>query len=276
MVGATDIASADTDSLQRELDRVNAQLELYEPEETVVQPQVIYIESEDCKEKKRSERRPGFGGGGGMTFGFKAIDLSHLKTSIADDITRKGEKSPYYGLNINDIIEGDYQTAMMFGAQGLAGLGDGIRIGGGIYGGSSMLRSIYDDSDSLYSLVVWTGYGGFIMEKSFDFDDLHIIVGTVLGGGSQGSVLVNDDDIYSYETSIDTSDNIDFSEPYELAVGFAGEIHTALSYSFTPWFHIGAEFSGLLFVSESGYKNGKNVTTFNPGGNLRFMFGRIS
>ncbi len=275
IVSASDIATANTDSLQLELQRVNNQLKLYEPEETTTTPEIVYVEMEECKDNEEvRERRPGFGGSGGMTFGFKAIDLSNLKVSIADDIERKGEDSPYYGLGINDRIEGDYKTTMMFGAQGLAGMGNGLRIGGGIYGGSNILRSVYDENDSLLTLVTWMGYGGFIMEKSFDFDELHIILGTIIGGGSQGAILVNEDEFDSDNDN--TNFDSDSSNPYEHAIGFAGEIHTGISYSFTSWLHIGLELSGLLFVSDSGYKNGKSFTTFNPGGNLRFMFGRIS
>ncbi len=280
MVGATDISSANTDSLQLELQRVNEQLKLYEKEEPAPTPVIVYEEAKP-EERERRERRPGFGGSGGLTFGLKAIDLSYLKKSFEDDIKRKGEDSPYHGLNLNERIEGDYKTTMIFGVQGIAGMGNGIRIGGGIYGGASVFRSIYDNNDSLHTLVTFTGYGGFLMEKSFDFDELHIILGTVIGAGSQGAILIDEEEARNNATVSETYDKeatltTSKSHPYEFAVGFAGEIHTTVAYSLTSWFHVGMEFSGLLFVSESGYKNGKSFTTFNPGANLRFMFGRMS
>ncbi len=71
MVSASDIASANTDSLELELQRVNNQLKLYEPEETTTTPEIVYVEMEGCEDDdEKKERRPGFGGSGGMTFGF--------------------------------------------------------------------------------------------------------------------------------------------------------------------------------------------------------------
>ncbi len=274
LVGATDLSTAETDSLQRELQRVNEQLKLYEPAPvSAPEPVAVTPTIAPVVEKQKKEREPGFGGGGGFTIGFKSMDVSNLSKSIEDDLTRLGEKSPYHGLNLDKKLDDKYKTTMMFGVQGLAGIGNGFRIGGGVYGGSTLYRSIYNEdveNDSLYSLVVWDGYGGFILEKSFNFDKANIMVGTLIGGGAQGAVLFNEDDEY------DDTDSSSNDLPYELAVSFVSEIHTGVSYSFTKWFHIGLEFSGALFVSNSGYKSGESFTTFNPGGNFRFMFGRIS
>lgn len=272
----SDLSSTETDSLQLELQKVNEQLKLYEQKEKKIlsDEAVTALKMSDAKEEKvKRERKPGFGGGGGPSVGFKAINIEPLKKSITDDIARKGDGSAYHGLDFENKLAGTYETFLMLGGQGLAGIGNGVRIGGGAYGGAKLYRTYHDVTDSAFGLTVWNGYCGFIVEKSFPFENANVIVGTLLGGGAQGSILFNMDDANSYNGNSDTTDT---DYPYELAVYFAGEVHAGVSYSFLPWFHMGLEFSGALFASGTGFKNGDSFTTFNPGGNIRFMFGRIS
>lgn len=282
---AQDAVQTNTDSLKLELEKINKKLELYEHSEQVraqaAADAALEASEKEEEEEVKTPREPGVGGGGGLSIGFKAIDMTPLKNSIAFDIKRKGTESEYYGLNIDEKIAGTYETFFMLGGQGLAGVGNGIRFGGGIYGGTRFYRLYDDNTDSVHTMVVWNGYGGFILEKAFSFNNANLVVGTLLGAGSQGSVLWNSDADNTWEYEYDEDNNIvDSTSLDDAAVDFAtffvGEIHTGLTYSFLPWLHLGMEFSGAFHVSGAGFKEGEQFTTFNPGGNLRIMFGRVS
>lgn len=279
MISFSFAQETDTDSLKRELDLINKKLDLYKTKDEAIQKAKADLHNDE-KSKEKRVKAPGVGGSGGITIGLKAIDMTPIKESIAFDKKRRGENSVYHNLNIDEKLKGQYETFFISGGQGLVGLGNGVRIGGGLYGGGRTYRIWNDMEDSLYNMASWVGYGGFTLEKSFGSDNVNFLIGTNIGAGSQGVVLWNsDEDFYTEATNNDSTTVITVTSNdrgVDWSVFFSNEIHTGVTYSFLPWFHIGLEFSGALFVSGAGFKNGVNYTTFNPGGNLRIMFGRVS
>ncbi len=274
---STDIVS---DSLKMELKKIEMKLELHEKSEhsaplktTAVSTEHKALSSPTMGQVKRLSRKPGIGGGGGLTIGFKVVDMEALTESVKYDLARKGDKSGYAKLGVVEKLDDDYQTIGMFGAQGLVGIGDGIRLGVGVYGGGRHYRLWHAENDSAYSMVTWLGYGGFIVEKAISFEKTNVVFGGLIGAGSQGLSVWNSDR-ENYANSSDTLDNDDFIGDY--AGFFAGEIRAGVTHSFLPWLHLGVEANGAVFASGSGFKKGDSFGSFSPGGNIRLMFGRVS
>lgn len=296
----------EADSLRSELEEITARLEKIEREklekrkaeleaelqarqamepkkDTIVVVDTIVVDKDEEYEEVRTEEvlmeikkrlssfgSKGFGGSGGPNFGLGVFNVRPVKDMIATDIARRGPESPYYGKGYNSKIEGDYENFFMMGGMGIAGIGNGIRIGGAGYGGSRTYRSDFvDGTDSLSELEVSIGYGGILLEKAWYGKRSTISVGTLLGAGGISTSLT------SYEFGgIDWSDASDYYKDISTAF-FAGDLHAGVTLTLTSWLHVGVDAFTMLMASTNGFDYNDGFATFNGGGRIRILFGNL-
>jgi hypothetical protein len=220
----------------------------------------------------------GFGGAGGSYFGLKIVNISPYKEAIDRDLLIGGGDSPFYGLGFENKIDGDYEPFFVIGGQGVGGVGSGIRIGGGGYGGERTFNTTLVDSagEHRYELKLDMGYGGFILEKAFESKKGSIIIGTLLGAGTHKISLAES----SKEGNSGGFDDWDDEDSDTILNGkarfFAGDIHASFNYSILQWLHLGVDGTALLFASSGGFDDSHGFATFNPGVGARVMFGNLN
>lgn len=296
----------EADSLRSELEAITARLEKIEREklekrkaeleaelqarqamepkkDTIVVVDTIVVDKDEEYEEERTEEvlmeiqkrlsrfgSKGFGGSGGPNFGLGVFNVRPVKEMIATDIARRGSDSPYFGRGFNSKIAGDYENFFVMGGMGVAGIGNGIRIGGAGYGGSRTYKSDFiGTSDSLSELEVSIGYGGIILEKAWYLNRTTISAGTLLGAGGISTSLK------SYEYGSIELDLIDEYYKDVSAAFFAGDLHAGITLTLTSWLHVGVDAFTMLMASTNGFDYNDGFATFNGGGRIRILFGNL-
>jgi hypothetical protein len=224
-----------------------------------------------------ANRPEGVGGAGGPIFRVYSLDVTPIKNLIKRDIAELGDKSYYSRVGMGDKIDGTYETFMSLGGRGLYGLGKGFKVGGEFASLWKRYRSTIEDTS--YNTILFTMYGGAIIEKSFKANEHSFTVGTMLGGGAMGITggAYEIDGERHYEDYEDNDyDDDEWEWESDVASLFAGDLHLSYNYSILPWMHIGVEANALLLASSAGFKYGESFTTINPGGGLKLMFGRVN
>jgi hypothetical protein len=213
----------------------------------------------------KKSRELGYGGAGGVVPAMLLVNVNPLRNVINREA---GLRSADFGLDHR------FEPFYMMGGMGYGGLGQGIRIGGGGWGGTRIFTTEPANA-RVTEIKVDLTYGGFLVEKCLVRDSWNLIVGGMLGGGTlrmEKYTYASDSGIsvFSRQNSLDTLDPVQAE-----ASLYSLELHSAFTYTLLPWFHLGAEINAAGFFSEGfGGGNGSFVTG-NPGLKLRIIFGNI-
>jgi hypothetical protein len=207
-------------------------------------------------------RAQGYGGGvilEPLILGFKMKPINNL---IRHDATLKKFSFP----NLDD----GYKPILAMGAIPFGGLGNGIRIGVGGWGGKLSLSSEPNANDSIINLSIHLSYGGFMVEKALVRNNVNIIVGGMLGYGT--IELKQSMSGASVWETITGSNTLKTEAPY---LGL--EMHSGLTVSIMPWLHLGGDLNGMLMLSVNGF-NGPGAGSFmsvSPGLRIRIVLGNL-
>jgi hypothetical protein len=227
----------------------------------------------DLREERRTARERGFGGALGVAPGVFAVSMKPV-----DELVGKYGSLRDVGFDIDD----GYDMFVMIGGLGYAGLGNGLRIGGGGRGGSKEFTRIKRDTagttDITHTADIAIGYGGFLIEKARVAGNFNLLLGAMFGGGSMSFKLRST--VGDPFSTAGTTDSL-LPEGTADASFLLIEAHGGITYSLLSWLHIGADISAPLFISASGFRaaNQGGITdgfvTVNPGLRLRIMLGNI-
>ncbi len=174
-------------------------------------------------------------------------------------------------------INSHYSPFLVMGAFAYGGVGNGMRIGFGGWGGNVSYVGERADgrNDSVMTLNLEVGYGGMLVEKVLLHKNLNIIFGGIIGGGK-----------YSLYRSIESANSFkdpdswsDFdSEADEAKAAFAGlELHSGFTVTIFPWMHLGMDLNSLFSFSVSGFNSlgSSGFSTVNPGARIRIVLGNL-
>ncbi|MBD3420857.1 MAG: hypothetical protein GF398_12125 [Chitinivibrionales bacterium] len=227
------------------------------------------------RERDVSARVQGYGGALSFNVSGIAVDMENTVKKLirSDSVWSKVQAS----------IE-DKEFFPLFGGLGFGGVGNGIRIGGGGWGGSSDRFEITirnpGEEDTIYTLDVSLGMGGFLLEKAIVAGDFNLFFGGMIGGGSMTvtpiKTVSGGSSIFSGSGPGSSDSNSTIGQ--ELDAGFMLlEAHAGISYSILSWMHIGGDFTAPFFISSNGFKDRspRLFQTFNPGFRFRFLLGNL-
>lgn len=218
--------------------------------------------------RKRNGRDRGYGGGIGINSGVYAINMS----PVHDLLNLMSYNSPTE--NIAIPVDRGYHPFLLMGGVGYGAVGNGLRIGGGGFGGSASYSTVF--RDSTYTVEVQANFGGLLIEKAYVDKSLNWFFGGMAGGGSIQVTPSVSPDIF---TVVSTKSVFTYNmlNAHILLL----ELHTGFTYSMISWFHIGGGLSTPLFFSPSGFKtpSDRSITdgfiTFNPALQVRIILGNI-
>lgn len=220
-------------------------------------------------EKVSKSRAQGFGGGvmiQPMVLGLRMKPIHNftqqnrsLRSFVFSDINPK------------------YSPLLVMGAFAYGGVGNGMRIGFGGWGGDAFFEGERADgkNDSIMSLNLRVSYGGMLVEKALLYKNLNIVIGGIIGGGKYSlfrSMKPNNafsDFGFWKESDIDAD---------EAKATFAGiELHSGFTVTILPWIHLGMDLNSLFSFSVSGFRglDSSGFFTVNPGARIRIVLGNL-
>lgn len=225
----------------------------------------------NAHEKLKKSRQQGYGGAGGWTPGFMVINLRPINDMINREDVFNSVTFP--GLKHN------YRPISTGGGMGYGGIGNGVRIGGGGFGGEMQVRSDpYDrtgsGSDSVSVLRIRYGYGGFLIEKAIVKENLNLMTGGMI---AFGSVRVSYES-YDEENSSAFSSDHGFDGENKAEADIVGlELHTGFTYTLTSWMHLGGDVNAFVGYSADGFEGAGNMgfMAMYPGVKFRIIFGNL-
>lgn len=216
------------------------------------------------------------GMGGGLALGGIYMDMKPIK-----NLFREKE------LNIPANFS-SREPMFMIGGFGFGGFIDGVRVGGGGYSANMEFRSekkgetlIMETGtvkeitlpDTTIIADVGIAYGGFIIGRAWVKNKHSFHFQTLIGAGSQDITI--EKRASSGTFSNDDDDDDKFGEPREYeSKFFACDLQFGYTKSIMPWFHIGAEVSGLIMYSRRGFTY-DSYGSINPSAKVRFVFGSL-
>lgn len=219
--------------------------------------------------KVKKSRIQGYGGAGGFGPRIAAFNMDPIV-----DIVRNSD-----GI-IFPTLGGGYTVIAMNGGLGYGGLGNGIRIGGGGWGGSRKYTSrpfkrvANAAQDSVAEVTAEIGYGGFLIEKAFVRENWNIIVGGMVGGGglSANIVLKPEKGASAFSFNSDT-----FGKADQSAGLGTFELHGGATCTVAPWLHVGGDASMLFYSSINGFAASTTGTFYGvmPSIGFRIIFGNL-
>lgn len=218
--------------------------------------------------KKRSSRERGYGGGIGPAMSLNSINLSPVKKLISVAPETKGIDFP---------IDGKYESFMMIGGLFYGGIGNGIRVGGGGWGGSKWYSQNNFEDTSNISVDINIGYGGFLLEKCHIVNKMNIVWGGIIGAGAIATDVIYSSNKNGWE--IIKNQPTQYTE--YTATFMLMELHGGFTATTTSWLHVGLDLTMPLFLAPMGFQNetGFNTTsgfvTFNPGIRIRIILGNL-
>jgi hypothetical protein len=217
------------------------------------------------RERIAEWRQKGHGIGGGLTPGVFAVGAKPIKELIA-------RVAPLRGRTFN-LHTYNYEPFYMSGGEGYAGLGNGIRLGGGGMSGERHFVSEAYGTDSAVALDIKVSWGGFLIEKALISGPWNSAVGAFLGSGSiDATARIIDRNDYS---AFDGDTASGARQPVKARFLYL-EAHGGASYTVCPWFHIGATLSVPAFIGPEGFESRTpDFITVNPGVQVRFIFGNL-
>ncbi len=271
--------STTKDSLELEIQALRSKI-------TLIESKKVDTLTEDSKKKplidfsgieqrlNKIKMAEGFGGAGGFSMGVAVFNVKPIRDYLKQ-AKASGKHSYLLGVDLNSALSNNYEPFYVSGGFGYGGIGNGFRIGGAGYAAHTLLSL----GDTL-NLRVAVGYGGVTLTKAFSVNRHNFTLGTMLGAGGMAMMVEASDDSAYLDTDL-LGDNYDFDE-YDngkalggkTALFFTPELHGSYTYSFTSWFHLGVDLRAMGMISYRGFRN-DGFVTFNPAGNVRFVFGNL-
>lgn len=209
--------------------------------------------------KLSKSRAQGYGGGialGPMVIGLRMDPVNELSKS--DDVLKK--------YNFTDLHDG-YKALLVTSAMPYGGLGNGVRIGFGGWGGDIVFGS-EEVNDTIMLLKVHTVFGGLMLEKAFVKRNVNTVLGGMVGMGSMEVTRSKSRD--AWHRAEDSKEKAEAS--------FAGlSFHTGFTVTLLPWMHAGIDGNGTVLFSLNGFEGSGNggFCTVAPGLRLRIVLGNI-
>jgi len=212
-----------------------------------------------------SSRKRGYGGCAGTEPGFFAVDFGPVRELIANSSLLRD--------SIGFTIDHRWAPVVFNGGVAYGGVGYGVRIGAGGWGGSKSF--FHTVNDTAYRLSTGIGMGALLLEKAWVVDRVNWFAGGMIGAGGMGVEL---------STSTSAFDIGDNSRPRLGAVGcgfMLAEAHVGMTWSLLSWMHVGAQAAAPCFISSEGLRNSsmQSVTngffSVNPGVRLRLVLGNL-
>jgi hypothetical protein len=160
----------------------------------------------------------------------------------------------------------------MNGGMGFAGIGGGLRIGGGGMSGERHFTSQRYAGDSLINYSTKISWGGFLIEKLVTREKYSCVIGGYLGSGSLKAGWVKVNDGYS------AFDHFDWEDDENEIKAFFGyfELHGGTVYNIAPWMHVCGDVSLPVIVSTDGFAPyTKEFISLCPGLRVRLIFGNL-
>jgi hypothetical protein len=220
-------------------------------------------------EKVSKSRAQGFGGGVIIQPMILGVKMKPIKKFAL-------QNSSLRQYSFSDL-QSKYNPVLVMGAFGYGGVGNGLRIGFGGWGGDAYYEGdrVDGNMDSVMILNLQTSFGGMFLEKALIHKNLNFVFGGVIGGGKYSlKRSVQSDNAFN---SFDAWDNTD-DDSNEAKATFAGlEMHSGLTVTVLPWMHFGLDLNTLFSFSVSGFRGlgGTGFTTVNPGVRLRIVLGNL-
>lgn len=232
--------------------------------------------------KKPNSRERGYGGGAALEVGAIALDMGPVNRLISGN---------------RDLRDMGFQTLRrytavpMIGGLGYGGLGNGIRIGGGGWGGSHRFPAVRqprggaasDSVDTSNALEVSVGMGGFLLEKAFVRTSFNFWFGGYFGGGGMDVLVKRSTASPTIWQSVEqqTRQSLDADETTIESSFIFVELHAGFTYTLVSWLHLGLDVAAPLFISSDGFRDkmgnslGDAYFTVNPGLRLRIVLGNL-
>lgn len=220
----------------------------------------------------KKSRVQGYGGAGGFSNRLVAVNMKPVVDLVNTDGKLQGISFP--------TLKNDFRMLTMSGGLGYGGLGNGIRIGGGGYGGScKYVSSPYPKNgtapDSNVTLKVSFGFGGLLIEKARVKDNWNMYLGSFIGGGAMDIQKITSP---VGKTSAFSDSWTDPTNGEKATAAFMStEVHGGATYTIVPWLHIGGDFNALFYYSSSGFGLATSNSFYGvtPGIGFRVIFGNI-
>lgn len=220
-------------------------------------------------EKVTKSRAQGYGGGVILQPMILGVRMKPVKNFALKNISLR----PYRFSRLED----SYRPVLVMGAFAYGGVGNGLRIGFGGWGGDSYYEGERVDGnlDTVMILNLHTSFGGMLVEKVILHKNINFLFGGVIGGGTFS--LKRSVQLDNAFNSLDAWEQLDDKSNYTEATFAGAEIHTGFTATILPWMHLGLDLNSLFSFSVSGFKGlgSRGFTTVNPGVRIRIVLGNL-
>lgn len=209
-------------------------------------------------------RKRGIGASGSSFFGVYAFLDSPIRDLVAHEPFFAGKEFVFSRYNAEPFL--------MTGGSGYIGLGEGFRIGGRGMSGQRKFLSSRFNGDSVLVLTIQVTCGGFMVENVRVNGPWNYVVGSTLGAGSMAASVA-----YHTNSFFQTIENQTIlSTVAKRAHYLLLEPHGGFSYTFFPFFHVGAEVTvPTLMTLEKFSAYTTDFFTVNAGVSVKFIFGNL-
>lgn len=215
---------------------------------------------ESFSNKLSKSRAQGYGGGIIISPMIIGLQMKPIDELVRNDFTLKR----YIFSDLSD----NYKPLLTTGAIVYGGVGKGLRIGLGGWGGEISFNS-EPRNDSVMLLNTHFSYGGVQIEKAFVNKNLNYLVGGMIGFGK-------------LTVTKSTSDNawkkVNHDKDEQAEASFSDfSMHSGFTITLLPWMHIGLDANAVFLFSVNGF----NITgcdgfmSFAPGMRLRIVLGNL-
>ncbi|MBN1600269.1 MAG: hypothetical protein JW915_01615 [Chitinispirillaceae bacterium] len=220
-------------------------------------------------EKVTKSRAQGYGGGVIIQPMVLGIRMKPVKNFALKNISLR----PYRFSR----LEESYRPVLVMGAFAYGGVGNGLRIGFGGWGGDSYYEGERVDGnlDTVMILNLHTSFGGMLVEKVILHKNINFLFGGVIGGGTFS--LKRSVQLDNAFNSLNDWEQLDDESNYTEATYAGVEIHSGFTATILPWMHLGMDLNSLFSFSVSGFKGlgSRGFTTVNPGIRVRIVLGNL-
>ncbi len=205
-------------------------------------------------------RAQGYGGGiiiSPMVIGLQMKPINEL---VRNDFILKR----YIFSDLSD----KYKPLLTTGAIVYGGVGKGLRIGLGGWGGEISFNS-EPRNDSVMLLNTHFSYGGIQIEKAFVKKNLNYLVGGMIGFGKIAVTKSTSDNAWK---------KVDHDNDEEAEASFSDfSMHSGFTITLLPWMHIGLDANAVFLFSVNGFNitGCDGFTSVAPGMRLRIVLGNL-
>lgn len=220
-------------------------------------------------EKISKSRAQGFGGG--LMFQPMVIGL---KMKPIHNFTQQNRSLRSF---VFPDIDSRYNPLLVMGYFAYGGVGHGMRIGYGGWGGDAYFVGERADgqNDSIMSLNLRVSYGGMLVEKALLHKNLNIVIGGIIGGGKYSLYRSMKPNNAFNDFGFWKESNTDADKAKAVFAGI--ELHSGITVTILPWMHLGMDLNSLFSFSVSGFRglDSSGFSTVNPGARIRIVLGNL-